>query len=155
MQTGRETAIAHICGNTAHPELNGVVRFYQMQRGVVVEAEIYGLPHDRAPCASNIFALHIHEKGSCTGNMQDAFADVGAHFNPAGCPHPAHAGDLPPMFGNRGYAWSAAYTERFRVSDVLGRSVIVHAGPDDFTTQPAGNAGKKIGCGIIRRNSER
>lgn len=151
MQLGSTpTAIAHIHGDAAHRSLNGIVRFYQMRQGVIVEAEIYGLPTDLNPCAPNIFAMHIHEYGSCTGNAGDPFADTGSHFNPQGCPHPAHAGDLPPLFGMRGYAWGAVYTERFRVSQVLGRSVIVHAKPDDFTTQPSGNAGAKIGCGLIQ-----
>lgn len=154
MQIGSNpAAIAHIHGDRAHAALNGFVRFYQMRQGVLVEAELYGLPTSPNPCAPNIFALHIHEHGSCTGNQKDAFADVGSHFNPQGCPHPAHAGDLPPLFGMRGYAWGAVYTERFRVAQVLGRAVIVHAGPDDFTSQPAGNAGAKIGCGIIQPSS--
>lgn len=151
MQIGSNpTAVAHIHGDPAHPALNGIVRFYQMRQGVIVEAELYGLPTSRNPCAPNIFAMHIHEYGSCTGSAEDAFADTGSHFNPRGCPHPAHAGDLPPLFGMRGYAWGAVYTARFAVWQVLGRSVIVHANPDDFTTQPSGNAGAKIGCGLIQ-----
>ena len=150
LTTGQPDAVAYIRGDAAHTRLNGIVKFYQLRRGVLVEAEIMGLPNDTASCAPNIFAMHIHEYGRCSGNTKDAFADVGMHYNPQKCAHPAHAGDLPPLFGNHGYAWGAVFTERFQVADVLGRSVIVHAGLDDFTSQPAGNAGQKIGCGVIR-----
>ena len=54
------------------------------------------------------------------------------------------------MFGNDGYAWGAVVTDRFKIDQVIGRTVIIHAGPDDFTSQPSGNAGAKIACGVIR-----
>lgn len=85
------------------------------------------------------------------GNQNDPFPLTGSHYNPDNCPHPYHAGDLPPLFGNRGIAWSAFLTNRFQVRDVLGKTVIIHASPDDFTSQPAGNSGKKIACGVIVR----
>ena len=55
------------------------------------------------------------------------------------------------LFGIKGYAWSAFYDKRFTINEIIGKSVIIHSGPDDFTTQPSGNAGTKIGCGEIRR----
>ena len=113
-------------------------------------AEFRGLPYDAAHCAENIFAMHIHAGGSCAGDG-GAFSAAGGHFDPSGCPHPAHAGDLPPLFSNRGYAFSAFYTERFSVQDIIGRTVIVHGRRDDFTSQPAGDAGSRIGCGLIER----
>ena len=79
-----------------------------------------------------------------------SFASAGGHYNPKNCPHPAHAGDLPPLFGNQGYAWQGFYTERFIPDDVVGKAVIIHGQRDDFTTQPAGDAGSRIGCGVIR-----
>ncbi|MFQ7398750.1 MAG: superoxide dismutase family protein, partial [Neglectibacter sp.] len=51
---------------------------------------------------------------------------------------------------NHGYAWSAFLTSRFTIRQVLGRTLIIHGSPDDFTTQPAGNSGKRIACGEIR-----
>ena len=72
--------------------------------------------------------------------------------NPNNLPHPQHAGDLPPLLGNQGYAYSAFYTDRFELPDIIGRSLIIHSGADDFTTQPSGNAGVKIGCGVIVQN---
>ena len=62
-----------------------------------------------------------------------------------------HAGDLPPLFGNHGFAFAVFLTDRFSVREVLGKTVIVHLKPDDFTTQPSGSAGEKIACGEIRK----
>ena len=91
---------------------------------------------------------HIHEGGACTG---DGFADTGGHYNPAGADHPCHAGDLPPLFATGGgRAELRVLTDRFSVREIIGRTVVIHSGPDDFTTQPAGNAGSKIACGVIQ-----
>jgi len=56
---------------------------------------------------------------------------------------------LIPLFSNSGYAWSSFLTNRFTVDQIIGRTVIIHSDPDDFTTQPSGNSGKKIACGEI------
>lgn len=142
-------AAAVLSGSAAYPALRGLVRFYQTRGGVLVVAEVRGLPAPDDPCQSPVFGFHIHGGGSCSGNEQDPFADALTHYDPDSCPHPHHAGDLPPLFGNGGTAFSAVLTDRFTVRDVLGRSVIIHSQADDFTTQPAGNAGTKIACGII------
>ncbi|WNX84158.1 superoxide dismutase family protein [Agathobaculum sp. NTUH-O15-33] len=130
--------------------IEGTVSFYQTPQGVLVTAAVRGLPVTRMACAQPIFALHVHEGTACTGNASDPFANAGMHFNPGGCPHPYHAGDLPPLFSDRtGFAWMAVLTDRFTVRDVLGKAVIVHSKPDDFKTQPSGDAGAKLACGII------
>lgn len=147
----KPVATARIFGSSAYPNINGKVDFYDARRGVVVVADISGLPTTTDTCKSPIFALHIHEGISCTGNEQDLFADTKSHYNPHQCQHPYHAGDLPPLFGNDGFAFSAFLTNRFTIREVLGRAVVIHAGLDDFTSQPAGNAGTKIACGIIER----
>ena len=149
----RPTAIAQIRGSNQHPNICGMVRFYQTGRGVLVAAHISGLPEPERPCCHPVFAIHIHTGACCTGSENDPFADVGGHYNPDNCPHPQHAGDLPPLFGSGGHAFSVFLTGRFCVKDVIGRTVIIHGGPDDFTSQPAGNAGPKIACGEIRRCS--
>ena len=64
---------------------------------------------------------------------------------------PYHAGDLPPLFSSHGQAYMAVLSGRFRIPEVLGRTIVIHSGPDDFTPQPAGNSGKKIACGVIRK----
>lgn len=152
MRYSRPDAAAWLKGDAAHKNLKGLVCFYQLKEGVVLRAEISGLPVKRGKCPDSIFAFHIHEGKSCTGTMEEPFADTKNHYNPETCPHPEHAGDLPPLFANsEGYAWQAFYTERFNVKDILGRTVIIHEKPDDFTSQPSGNSGKKIACGIIKK----
>ena len=83
--------------------------------------------------------------------MADPFAGAMSHYNPKGCEHPYHAGDLPPLFGNGGSALSLFLTNRFSVREITGKTVIIHDRPDDFTTQPSGNSGTKIACGVIER----
>lgn len=146
-------ACAQIEGSTEYPGIRGMVRFYQTKSGVLVEAEVAGLPHGDDPCAADIFGFHIHEGPACTGNNADPFADTGSHYNPEGCPHPAHAGDLPPLFGNRGLAFMTVLTDRFIVDEIAGRTIVIHRSPDDFTSQPSGNSGIKIACGQIHRNT--
>ena len=146
----RPQAWATVQGSDRYPSVYGTVRFYQTTYGVVVTAEIMGLPDTDDPCERPIFGFHIHEGGSCTGNASDPFADVGMHYDPDGCPHPYHAGDLPPLFGAGGDAYAVFLTDRFTVDEILGRAVILHGSPDDFTTQPSGNAGEKLACGVIR-----
>lgn len=142
------SAYAKISGSNEHKNLNGTVNFYVTPIGVVVSAEINGLPHG-AGSGPQIFGFHIHEGYSCTGTETDPFSAAGAHFSKVQAKHPFHSGDLPPLFGNNGYAWYAVLTDRFSISDIIGRTVIVHANPDDFSTQPSGNSGKRIGCGVI------
>lgn len=142
------TACAKISGGDDYPSINGDVRFYQTPSGTLIAAQVFGLPNIGEPCRSQIFAFHIHEGTSCSGI---AFADTLGHYNPKGCEHPYHAGDLPPLFSNNGYAFSAFLTDRFSVAEVVGKTVVIHRGVDDFTSQPAGNAGEKIACGRIER----
>lgn len=143
-------AAAFIEGSSAYPDINGWTYFYQATEGVYVFTSVGGLPGSDGACGGRIFAMHIHNGGSCTGNTNDPFANTQGHYNPRNCPHPEHAGDLPPLFGNGGYAWSGVLTSRFNVSEVIGKTIIIHAMPDDFRTQPSGNAGDKIACGLIK-----
>ncbi len=147
----RPQAVAYIAGSKSSPGLSGTVRFYQTGEGVIVLAEISGLPHSDLPCQDRVFGFHIHQGTTCGGNMEDPFADAMSHYDPYGCGHPHHAGDLPPLFGNNGFALSLFLTCRFSVDEVIGRTIIIHDLPDDFTTQPSGGSGSKIACGVIRR----
>lgn len=147
----RPQAWARISGSDRYPDIRGKVEFYQTGAGVLVWATVVGLPEESDQCKQPIFAFHIHTGASCTGNAEDPFADAGTHFNPNGCAHPYHAGDLPPLFGADGVAVSVFLTDRFHLEDIIGKTVIIHSSPDDFTTQPSGNAGAKIACGEIRR----
>lgn len=142
-------AAALISGSPEYPNIIGKTRFYQLSKGVMVVAEVMGLPSSGENCGQKIFAFHIHSGESCTGTESDSFSDVLTHYNPGQCPHPSHAGDLPPLFGNKGYAFSAVFTDRFSVREIIGKTLIIHFSPDDFTTQPSGNSENKIACGQI------
>lgn len=145
--TPRPAAIARIRGGEYYPAISGIVSFFSIQDGLVVSISVTGLPtksNDR-----DIFAFHIHEGTSCTGSD---FSDTGAHFDLHERPHPYHTGDFPPLFADHGNARMEFWTDRFGVRDILGRTVIIHEQADDLRTQPSGNAGKKIACGVILQN---
>ncbi len=143
-------AYATISGSEDYPNISGTVKFYQTDTGTLVYAAVYGLPDSDAPCSKNVYGFHIHEGTMCEGDSQDPFAKAMSHYNPHGCQHPYHAGDLPPLFGNKGTALMSFLTDRFTVDEVIGKAVIIHERPDDFSTQPSGNSGAKIACGIIK-----
>ena len=88
---------------------------------------------------------------SCTGNVDDEFANAKTHFNPTKCPHPFHLGDLPPLIENNGYAYMSVLINKFNIKDIIGKVLIIHDMPDDFTSQPSGNSGTKIACGKIEK----
>lgn len=142
-------ALAQIMGSTAYSLIRGTVRFYQMRSGVLIATEVSGLPYANGVCRNPVYGFHIHSGGRCEGNMNDPFADTMSHYNPEDCAHPFHAGDMPPLFGNHGYAFSVFVTDRFSLAEVIGKTVIIHGSPDDFTTQPSGNSGEKLACGVI------
>lgn len=139
-------ATAYVNGSEEYPEIRGRVKFYQTDIGVLTVAEILGLPAEDGTCNGKIFAFHIHSGEQCTG---ENFADTLGHYNPNDCPHPYHSGDLPPLFSASGRALSTVLTDRFSVREIIGKTVIIHSMPDDFTTQPSGNSGTKIACGKI------
>ena len=102
--------------------------------------------------------LHIHEAGDCSSG--DGMSAKG-HFNPFGKPHghyggaERHAGDLPALKANKeGRANVQIDLDVITVTpgpaSVIGRGLIVHAAPDDYKTQPTGNAGARIACGVIQ-----
>ena len=135
--------MAKIRGGAEVPKLSGCIRFYQQKGCVLIVAEIFGLPRENE---TGFFGFHIHQGESCSGTD---FSETGSHYNPVDQVHPKHAGDLPPLMCCRGNAYLAVKTDRFTVHDIIGKTVVIHSNPDDFHTQPAGNAGKKIACGVI------
>ena len=143
-------ATAQIQGGNGYPELNGTATFTQTNRGVLVTVKVNKLPQN-ALCNGGIFALHIHAGESCTGGKDDEFSNAKSHYNPNNCLHPYHSGDLPPLIGNNGFAYMSVLTDRFTVDEIINKVIIIHDSKDDFTTQPSGNAGAKIGCGKIVR----
>lgn len=149
INNSRPDAAAHLKGSAVYPNINGVVNFYSTAIGVIVAAQVSGLPYEKGKCNEKVFAFHIHEGRSCSGNGEEPFSNVKGHYNPYNCPHPQHVGDLPVLFGNRGIAMIALLTDRFTIDEVKGRAVVIHENPDDFKTQPSGNSGEKIACGTI------
>lgn len=139
-------ARAQLRGSAAHDKIWGEILFYQTTKGVVVVSEVHNLPDTE----TNIFAEHIHSGKVCEGDFGSALG----HYNPNNTEHPNHAGDLPPLFSNNGFAWSAVLTSRFCIDKILGLTVIIHDQPDDFHSQPAGNSGERIACGIIKLTKE-
>lgn len=143
------TAKAHIKGGKEYPNINGIVYFKETKNGVKLTANIKGLPESKGNCKGRFFGFHIHDGTSCEGNAEDEFASSGSHYNPKNCQHPFHAGDLPPLIETNGSAYMNVLLSKFNVSDILNKVIIIHEMPDDFTTQPSGNSGKKIACGKI------
>lgn len=137
-------AIAFVQGGAETPTVFGKVEFYEKAHAVLVVAEIGGLPKTE----TGFYGFHIHEGTDCGG---ENFADSKIHFNPEEKPHPDHAGDLPPLMLCGRIAYLSVLTDRFHIDDIIGRTVIIHDKPDDFKTQPSGDAGTKIACGVIQR----
>ena len=131
-------------GNTAA----GTVWFIADGTDVRIRGRISGLTPNQE------HGFHVHEKADCSSG--DGMS-AGGHFNPAGKPHGAqgaehHAGDLPALKADA----SGVATVDARVrgiaggpNDFAGKALIVHASPDDYTTQPTGNSGARIACGVI------
>lgn len=144
----RPQAVAWVNGGVDYPRISGLVKFYQTSYGgILVEAELFNLPNVDREGASDFYAMHIHE----TGNCSDYYMGTGGHYNPKNTLHPDHAGDLMPLLANQGYAYGVFYDKRFTIPGIAGRAVIIHLNPDDFTTQPAGNSGERIACGVIKK----
>ena len=143
-------AKAIIRGGKKYPKINGSVYFNETKNGVIVTAKINNLPQSKNNCTGRFFGFHIHEGTSCTGNSEDEFANSKTHLNPTNCPHPFHIGDLPPLIENNGFSYMTVLIDKFKIKDILGKAVIIHDMPDDFTTKPSGNSGTKIACGIIK-----
>lgn len=143
-------AKAQIKGGKKYPNIKGTVTFKETKEGVIVTAKIKNLPHTNIKCNNKIYGFHIHTGTSCTGNATDEFANALGHYNPNNCKHPHHAGDMPPLFENNGYAYLSFLTNRFKVKDILGKTIIIHDMPDDFKTDPSGNSRNRIACGTIQ-----
>ena len=140
---------------TADGNSIGNVELLQMADGVQLIASVKGLPAGQ-------YAMHLHAVGRCAG---PDFTSAGPHFNPGARQHGrdnpmgAHAGDLPNLdVGEKGTAAVNLLLPGLRLADgpgplidADGAAVIVHAKPDDYRSDPAGNAGSRIACGEIKR----
>ncbi|MBC7765745.1 MAG: superoxide dismutase family protein [Hyphomonadaceae bacterium] len=148
-------AIAYLKGSTIMPNIRGKVTFEPWGNGTRVTAEVYGLP-PYSPASEGKpqvgpFGFHMHDMGNCAeGDPNKPFMGAGEHFNPTQQPHGNHAGDFPVLFSNHGFAKMCFYTDKFQPQDIIGKSVMIHQSPDDYRTQPAGDSGKRIACGVIQ-----
>jgi superoxide dismutase, Cu-Zn family len=150
-----QIAKAEIKGGPLAPNIRGVVWFITVPGGVNVCADIVGLPpykpaeNNNQPVGPHGF--HLHEFGNCeVGDPKNPFTAAGGHWNPYKQPHGNHAGDFPVLFSNNGKAMMCFFTDKFKVQDVIGKAVVIHESPDDYRSQPAGNAGRRLACGEIK-----
>ena len=139
--------LSPISGSTAA----GTVQLTQMADGSVqVTVDLTGVP-------PGVHGFHIHDKGDCGDNGNAA----GGHFNPAATAHggpaamPHHAGDFGNVTANAAGEVHTSFTTRSvtvaaGASSAVGHAVILHANPDDLVTQPTGNAGGRIACGVVQ-----
>lgn len=147
------TARATLQGAPTDTDFSGTVTFTQEGDTVRVVAELAGV--DQA----GLHGFHVHETGECThGEGDKHFTTAGGHFNPTGAEHacpptePRHAGDLGNVEVTSGSGRVELTTTGLSLSgpnSVVGKAVILHAGPDDCKTQPTGNSGDRLACGVV------
>ena len=140
--------IAPTQGNT----VTGALALAQSAEGVHITGSIQGLKPDAE------FGFHVHEKGDCTAPDGSS---AGGHFNPTQAQHgnptgpTHHAGD---MLNIKSDAQGVAQVDVTAAgtslngnpgTDIMGKAIVVHEGPDDYATQPSGNSGKRVACGVI------
>ena len=154
---GTDAVVSAQNGNAATAELEptkgneakGTVKFEPVSGGVRVVAELSGLKPGK-------HGLHVHEKGDCSA--PDA-SSAGDHFNPTPAPHgsrdekSAHIGDMGNIVANEDGEARLEYVDPHMAlqgeKSILGKAVIVHAQADDLTTQPSGDSGARVGCGVV------
>jgi Cu-Zn family superoxide dismutase len=146
---GRATEAVAALNPTQGSVVRGTVTFKEVPAGVQIIGDIEGLTPGK-------HGFHVHEIGDCSA--PDA-SSAGAHFNPTAMPHAAptqaqrHIGDLGNVLANENGRVHLDYIDPvLRLSgenSIIGKSVIVHAQEDDLKTQPTGNAGGRVACGVI------
>ena len=138
-------AVANIEGDISSPNLKGIAYFKPFKDGTMVEVEVSGLPGYKN---YELFPIHVHDGENCNISKDGSFDNVLAHYNPTGEEHPYHAGDLPVLFSNNGYAYFKFYTTRFKAYEVENKLIIIHEAVKNENTTIFG---RKIGCGLIRK----
>lgn len=130
-------------------EVQGRIDFKKVDGGILITGEVSGLTPGK-------HGFHIHEFGDCSSSDG---ASAGGHFNPSNAKHGGpdhadrHAGDLGNLVANEmGIAQYSRVDTMIKLNGpdtIVGRSIIVHTGADDYVTQPTGNAGGRLACGVI------
>jgi Cu-Zn family superoxide dismutase len=151
---GVAMARAVLTGTKGHEGVKGLVTFTVKGDVVVVNASITGLTPGK-------HGFHIHEKGDCSAPDGSS---AGGHFNPTHMKHGAptdaerHVGDLGNVVadekGNATLVWNDKVIKLSGPNSIIGKGVIVHAGEDDLKSQPTGNAGARVACGVIEAATE-
>ncbi len=138
-------------------EIIGTATFRQQSDGVAVDVAVKGL-------TPGTHGIHVHTVGTCDPAGATAFSSAGGHFNPTAAKHglsnPAgpHAGDLPNLeVDAKGEGALHAVNNRVSIRtganallDADGSAIVIHAGKDDQVTDPAGNSGARVACGVIK-----
>lgn len=147
-ESKKEIGVARLQGTAAGSPISGTARLEDVKGGLKVSVTLTGLP-------GRLHAMHIHEWGDCS----DSGKAAGTHYNPKGAPHghalkdgkKAHPGDLGNVTVQDGKVAFEAVLPKASLKGklaVAGRSVVLHEKEDDFS-QPVGNAGGRIACGVI------
>lgn len=154
VEGGAEATLSGVYTDTS---VSGTARFIPAGNGKVKLNLVVMVPAK----ANQSVAVHLHETGSCADQAKAA----GPHWNPTGEAHGRwgqgafHSGDIGNVkLDGSGRGMLELETDRWSIGgdaqkDILNKAVIVHSGMDDYTSQPAGNAGNRIGCGIIAARS--
>jgi len=133
---------------------SGTATFVERGGKILVDARVKGLTPGQ-------HGFHIHEKGDCSA--PDAMS-AGGHYNPTGAPHGGpdsarhHGGDLGNLTADANGDASASITlsnaefglGKLSSNTIAGRALVIHADPDDLKSQPAGDSGKRVACGVIK-----
>ncbi|MEO8404038.1 MAG: superoxide dismutase family protein [Chitinophagaceae bacterium] len=152
--SNKNVAMAMLAGTKSDTTVEGMAKFTQQKNGKVKMDFWVSIP----AMAGHTVAVHIHEHGDCGGAGKDA----GGHWNPTGKKHGRwgsaefHSGDIGNIELNaNGGGKLTLETDLWSIggdanTNILDKSIIIHSGIDDYTSQPAGNAGTRIGCGVIK-----
>ncbi|WAP68107.1 superoxide dismutase family protein [Jiella pelagia] len=129
----------------------GTASFVPTPNGVLIEADLQNLP-------DGTHGFHIHETGTCEGD----FTSAGGHYNPGDREHGymsengPHAGDMPNIVAANGSAKVSVFNSKVTMTggeapldDEDGSALMIHSGADDYASQPSGDAGSRIACGVI------
>jgi len=155
MKNSDSTMVTEAIANlspTKGNDVNGTVNFTKVDGGIKIVADVEGLKPGK-------HGFHVHEYGDC--GAPDG-SSAGGHFNPDGVKHAGpddpvrHVGDMGNITadkdGKAHFEWVDSLMSFEGLHNIIGKSVIVHGGEDDLTSQPSGNAGPRVACGVIEVN---